>query len=356
MANLYITSSEIFSGKSALCVGIGLRLRADGLKPGYMKPVNISCPLCDGLAHDEDVIFARQVFDMPESPDLIGPVALTPAKFEQQLRGPEVNYEPRLLEAYKKLSANRDVMIMEGGRSLREGYIAGLPPKKVVELLDAQVLLTLKYDDTMMVDRALTAQDYFGARGNAAIINEVPRNRLDFVQEAVVPFLERHGIKVFGVLRVDPLLMAPTVAEIAEGLNAEILCCPDKTGELVEDMLVGAMSAESALSYFRRKTNKAVVTGGDRADIQMAALETSTRCLILTGNLYPNPQVINRAEELGVPVLLAATDSLSAIDTVSNFFGRSRFQQAQKMERFTDILNTYVDFTALYEKIGIKAR
>ena len=38
-------------------------------------------------------------------------------------------------------------------------------------------------------------------------------------------------------------------------------------------MLVGAMSVESALSYFRRKPNKAVITGGDRADIQLAALE-----------------------------------------------------------------------------------
>ena len=58
------------------------------------------------------------------------------------------------------------------------------------------------------------------------------------------------------------------------------------------------------MTYFRRKPNKAVITGGDRADIQLAALETSTRCLILTGNLYPSPAVLNRAEELCVPVLL----------------------------------------------------
>jgi BioD-like phosphotransacetylase family protein len=40
--------------------------------------------------------------------------------------------------------------------------------------------------------------------------------------------------------------------------------------------MVGAMSAENALSYFRRKAHKVVITGGDRPDIQLAALETST--------------------------------------------------------------------------------
>jgi BioD-like phosphotransacetylase family protein len=355
MSNLYITSSEVFSGKSALCVGTGMRMRADGLKVGYMKPVNINCPLCDGLAHDEDVVYAKQIFEMSEPFELIGPVALTPARFEQQLRGPEVDYEPKLKEAFAKISASRDVMVLEGGRSLREGYIAGLPPKKVVELLDAKVLVVLKYDDTLMIDRALAAQDYFGERMTSVVFNEVPRTRLEFVEEAVTPFLTRRGIQVLGALRLDPLLMAPTVIELAEGLNAEILCAPEKSIELVEHMLIGAMSAESALAYFRRKNNKAVITGGDRADIQMAALETSTRCLILTGNLYPSPAVIRRAEELEVPVLLTDLDTLSAVETTEGYFGRSRFQQAQKTERFMGMLNEYFDFAALYEILGVRA-
>ena len=44
MKTLYITSAETFSGKSALCVGLGMRFRKDGLKVGYMKPVNVNCP------------------------------------------------------------------------------------------------------------------------------------------------------------------------------------------------------------------------------------------------------------------------------------------------------------------------
>jgi BioD-like phosphotransacetylase family protein len=170
------------------------------------------------------------------------------------------------------------------------------------------------------------------------------------------PYLKRHGLPVLGMLPRDQMLAAPTVAELAEGLHAEILCAADRTGELVEHMLVGAMSAEAALTYFRRKPNKAVITGGDRADIQLAALETSTRCLVLTGNLYPSPVVLNRADELGVPVLLADLDTSSAIEVVGGCLGRSRFQQPKKIERFVAVLKEGLNFAALYESLDLKAK
>ena len=106
VANLYVTSAEIFSGKSAVCVGLGMRFREDGFSAGYMKPVNVDCPLCVGLGNDEDVLFAQQMFEMPESLDLIGPVALTPARLEQQLRGPETDYESKLKAAYDQIAAS----------------------------------------------------------------------------------------------------------------------------------------------------------------------------------------------------------------------------------------------------------
>ena len=59
---------------------------------------------------------------------------------------------------------------------------------------------------------------------------------------------------------------------------------------------------------------KALITGGDRSDIHLVALETATRCLILTGNLRPMPEVVRRAEELGVPVLLVRQNTLEVVE------------------------------------------
>ena len=65
-----------------------------------------------------------------------------------------------------------------------------------------------------------------------------------------------------------------------------------------------AVSASTGKKVLLRKArNKAVITGGDRADIQLAALETSTKCIVLTGDLYPNAIILARAQECGVPIV-----------------------------------------------------
>jgi uncharacterized protein len=354
MANLYITSAETYSGKSALCIGLGIRFRADGLKAGYMKPVNLNSLLHEGMAYDDDVVFARQVFEMSEPPTLLSPVALTASKVTQQLRGPEVNYEPALMEAFAAVSEGRDLLVLEGGRDCHEGYVAGLSPKRVVELLDARALMVLKYHETLLADRALEAQVYFGDALIGVVINETPPEGMEVVHNTIVPFLNRHGLPVLAVLPMEAALAAPTIAELADGLHAQVLAGASGLGQFVEHMIVGAMRAETALTYFRRVADKAVITGGDRADVQMAALQTSTRCLILSGNLYPSPTVVNRANEQGVPVLLTHMDTFAAAEIVNGYLGRSRFQQPQKVERFTALLNENMNFEALYKSLDLR--
>ena len=79
-----------------------------------------------------------------------------------------------------------------------------------------------------------------------------------------------------------------SVGELAKHLGGEIVNCPERSEELVENLMLGALSVDSGLDYFRRKTNKAVIARGDRPDLQMAALETSTKCLILSLTSIPS--------------------------------------------------------------------
>jgi BioD-like phosphotransacetylase family protein len=39
MQSLYVTSIQTFSGKTAICLGLGRRMQADGFKVGYFKPL-----------------------------------------------------------------------------------------------------------------------------------------------------------------------------------------------------------------------------------------------------------------------------------------------------------------------------
>ncbi len=104
-----------------------------------------------------------------------------------------------------------------------------------------------------------------------------------------------------------------SISELANCIQGEILNCPEQAGELVENLMVGAMCVDPAPLYFSQKPNKAVITRGDRADIQLGALETSTKCLILTGGTKPHASVVQRAEEKGVPILVVDKDTPSTL-------------------------------------------
>jgi uncharacterized protein len=354
MATLYITSTETFSGKSAMCVGLAKHFELAGYRTGYMKPVSTGARLAAGLV-DEDAEFFKQTFGLPDSLEDMVPIGIVPRMVEALLRGEEeIDFVGRLRAAYERVSTGRDIVILEGGVNLREGYLIGLPTPKVADLLDARELVVIKYrDDVQVLDDALTSKVRLGDSFLGVVLNVIPRQHMPFIQELVKPGLEARGVPVLAVLPQERLLLSISVRELAGFLNGQILNCADKADELVEHLMVGAMSVDSALTYFRRKPNKAVITGGDRPDIQLAALETSTKCLILTGNLKPSPIILGRAEEVGVPMILVRQDTLTTVEVIERFFGKTRFHLEKKVQRFQEMLQDRFDFDRLYKALEL---
>jgi BioD-like phosphotransacetylase family protein len=96
-----------------------------------------------------------------------------------------------------------------------------------------------------------------------------------------------------------------------------------------------------------------VFTGGDRTDLQAAALETSTTCLVLTGNLQPTSTIVKRAEELGVAILLVPDSTLEAVEKVEGVFGRTSLGQPEKLSRFQAMLSEHLDYAQLMKDLGV---
>ncbi|NEP82345.1 MAG: phosphotransacetylase family protein, partial [Okeania sp. SIO3B3] len=142
-------------------------------------------------------------------------------------------------------------------------------------------------------------------------------------------------------------LRSVTVAELVKQLNAQVLCRPDRLDLMVESLTIGAMNVSAAIKYFRKATNMAVVTGGDRTDIQLAALETSTHCLILTGQLPPDELVLRRAEYVEVPVLSVECDTLSTVEIIDRTFGSVRLHEPVKVECVNRLMAQDFDFEPL---------
>lgn len=354
---IYVTSTQTFSGKSALCVGLLRRFRHDGFVVGYMKPLSAAPRQFGQQVMDEDADFIRTTFELTDSVENITPVILTEQKVAEVLAGEKQEMAGQVRRAYETIAKGKDVVVLEGGGSLREGWIVDLAPPQVSILLNAQVLVVVPYDsDLQLLDDLITAQVRLGDSLLGGVINRVPMHRLDFVQDQVKPYVERHEIPIFAILPRERVLLSVSVFELCEGLGGEVLSAEGNLQELVEHLVVGAMGVDSALKYFRQMPNKAVITGGDRSDIQLAALETSTRCLILTGNIRPTPVIIGRAEDQGVPIILTPLDTMSTIELIEGFFGKTRFHQEKKIRSFEALLKEHMDFGALYQSLGLQSK
>jgi BioD-like phosphotransacetylase family protein len=341
--SIYVTSTQAFSGKSALCVGLLRRFQQSGLQVGYMKPVSTSARVVGDRLMDEDTHFVKYTFGLTDKVETMAPVLLTDQQVASVLAGEEDDFAVKVQSAFQTIAQGKDVMVLEGGASLREGWIVNLAPPHVADLLGARELIVVPYaNDLQLVDDLITARVRLGESLVGGVINSVPNRRMDFVETQVKPYVEGHGVPILAVLPKEQVLLSVSVTELREGLGGEILCSHNAVDELVEHLMVGAMNVDSAFSYFSRKANKAVITGGDRPDI------------ILTGGLRPSPMILGRAEEAGVPIILTHHDTLTAVEIIETFFGRTRFHQEKKVKRFERLLNEHMDFEALYAALGMR--
>ncbi len=355
MVTLYIASTESASGKTALCVGLGKRLQGEGFTVGYMKPVSLAARRLEGRVVDEDAEFIKKELQLQESVSDLVPIPLDSLAVESIMRKQKwLDYPKRLMDSYDRVSEGKDVMLIEGVHRLSAGGLVGLPASHVCQLLNAKSLTVIRYVDLLTLDSVLFYRQVLGDSMIGLVINGVSHRQMESAQEIAKPYLQREGILVYAILPEERFLKSVSVRQLGETLDADMVCCADKAEDLVENLMVGAMSSDIALSYFRRTPNKAVITGGDRSDIQLAALQTSTKCLILTGNLHPQDMILGMAEEHGVPIIVSKHDTLTTVQIIEGFFGRSRFQQEKKVKRFEQLLDEHFDFNALYIALGLK--
>ena len=146
MKSLYITSIERYSGKTAICLALGKQFQADGLRVGYLKPLSLQPWSMAGKVADEDAVFVKEILGLPEEAWELSPVVLTPEFLKVHLRGEtDDDLMKRVKQAYDSACSNRDMLILEGGGSLREGYVVGLATPFVAQEISSKVLALVKY-------------------------------------------------------------------------------------------------------------------------------------------------------------------------------------------------------------------
>jgi BioD-like phosphotransacetylase family protein len=354
MISLYVGSTGGYSGKSLVSMGLGHKLKKDGLVVGYFKPVGILPVKVNDVLTDNDAWRIFRALALKDPISEICPVVVTQELsvkgFLKDIKG----HLGKIVKSYQKLSKDKDVMLIGGYGSIYTGSVLGVQGLKVITRLKSKVIVIVKYEGDYVVDYVLQTKKDLGDKFIGVILNKVTPEYKQGVNDYIVPFLNRKGVDILGVLPYDPIVGSITVEELNDMLGGKVVCCHHRLNNLVEHFLIGAMQVDKAIEYFKRTRNNAVIVGGDRADIQLSAIESETECLILTGELYPGEIIISRAEQKNIPILVVRDDTYSVAKKLEKLSVRLRLRDKVKVERGMKLVTENVNFPLLYEKLGIK--
>ena len=351
MTPVLIASNGEASGKALVTIGLALALKARGYKVGYLKPFGRLPVVKAEEAFDEDALFIHKTLDLKEPLAITSPLVLSEDQEESLLHGESLLNEQftyinqTILTSFRSLKT-KDFVLLGGGLDLFDGASLKVSIFDLVDLLKAKVLFVDTWRGMITVDTILGAARLFGKQFLGSVINKIPESSLSFVMQSVAGFLNTRDVRLLGTFPRDRLLEAVTVGSIVEGLGGDVLCCERSLKEFVEHFVIGAMDSENALQYFSRLTNKAVITGAHRTDILLAALETSTRCIIITGGLRASDMIIGKAISKGIPIISVSGDTFSTVNGVEHLLDRILIREDGKAKRARELIESNFDLAS----------
>ncbi len=354
MVGVYIGSTAGYSGKNLIAMSLGLRLKKDGYKVGYMKPVGAVPRKADGQPGDEDAFFVQEVLGLRQDPRLVTPVVVTRDFTVRAFTEDIGDLMPGIVSAYEELSRDKDVMIIAGsGNVLGSGTYCGLDGVSVSRALGARSVVIDRYQNELKYDYVLRCKNALGDDLAGVILNDIPDSYRAEVDELMVPFFSRKGVEVLATIPSDPIMSAIKVSDLAERLGGKIISAHHKADRVVENFLIGTMQVENFLTHFMRHKNSAIIVGGDRSDVQLVALEGSCPCLILTGNLYPNDIILTRSEVLETPILVVREDTFSVAKKMETILSRHKLRDMIKVNHGVQLVNSALNYELFKNRLGL---
>jgi BioD-like phosphotransacetylase family protein len=351
---IYVASLEKLAGKSVLTISLAQLAMEKGMKVGYFKPIGVDCvPNPRGELVDEDAETMKTLLGL-EAEVEVCPLKLSGEGFLEHYRGKDPSrLRESILESYRAVSTGKDLMIIEGPHTLSTGSFLGCQVPRLAPLLKAELFLVLRYKGDSVVDDVLHARDYcehWGAKVSGVVLNRVETDKFRSAKEIVKPILEKEGLRILGLLPEDRMLSSLTVREVYETMGGELIAGKGGLENPVETVLVGAMTPESAIQYFRRVSNELIVTGGDRTDIVLAALEAGASGVILTGNLRPSVKVLPRADELKIPMIVVPQDTYTTLQQIQKIVGRIKPRDKARIAVAKRLLQENADWKTILHK------
>jgi len=339
MEKVIIASMRKSAGKTSAIVGIA---GAAKKKFAYIKPFGERMLYRKKRLWDYDSSLITALFGLKEDP-----VDMSIGFDHSKLRYmyDEEGTKKKLLETIAHVGSDREILFMEGGRDLSYGISVHLDTISLARYTGGKLFIVISGDGDSILDDLLFLKRHVNMAGvklNGVIINKV--QNLDEFQSTHLPVIQKTEIPVIGVLPYQSELTYFTVSYLAERLFAKVLCGEGGLTRVVKNIVIGAWSANVFLQNpLFKKENKLVITGGDRTDMILASLESDTSGIILTNNILPPSNIISKASERNIPLLMVFSDTYQTAKQIESLEPLLTKDDSDKVELLKGLIQKQVN-------------
>jgi len=338
MKKIVVASTGKSAGKTCLIVGLA---RALGGKFGYVKPIGDRLLYRKKRLWDHDAALFAMLWRLEAKPEDIT-IGFEHAKlrymYDRSATRDKIN------EMIAAVGEGREAVFIEAGFDLPFGSSVHLDAISLAKFADAPLVLVLGGGESTVLDELHFYKNYIDDEG--AALAGVVINRVQDLEDFEATYreeLDKLGIPVLGLLPKQDTLERLPVRFLVERLFARVLAGEQGIDREVAQVMLGAMSVSAVMNHplFERR-NKLIITSGDRSDMILAALQSDTSCLVLTNNQMPPANVLSKASEAKVPVLLVPWDTFTTVQKVSELEALLTVESEDKMALLGEIVAQHI--------------
>lgn len=352
---VFVASPEPMTGKSAVAFGLVEALAARSERVGVFRPVHRT-----GSTREVGVeLLTSHPAVNQRVEDACG------VESELALSDPDTAHE-RILARYHELAEEHSALVILG--SDYEGVVNPTELQfnaEVAANLRAPVVMVLSgFERTPEEIAALAAVSHhefagYHAAPIAVVITRVAEDALESTRAAVDERLPE-DVLVYAIPE-SPVLMAPTVRELAEAVDGTLMAgSEERLGRVAIGTVTAAMGLPNVL--IRLTENCTVVAPGDRPELlpglllaQQSGTYPTMSSIILTGGHQIPPEISRLLEGVpsDLPLISTPRDTFDASVRVSRTRGYISPESPQKLDAARRAFADHVDADALLERIDV---
>ncbi len=300
--SIYITTIEPNSGKSLISLGILRMMLNQSSKVGYFRPIINKGENNEFDNHTNTAINYFNldidykdcfVYEQSEVVELI-----SEGKTDEVIHN--------IIKKYKNLEATYDYVLIEGTDFSGDGGFTEVDVNLMIaKNLGVPVLIVgagngkkkKDFINTMQITYNSFVQKEVDVIG--LIANKTEVDEIEYIKTELHKSIPK-SVQIDVIPKVNYLAF-PTVKEVVEALNGEVLFGEQFLNNSIGSYSTGAMQLRNYIT--RIKKNALVITPGDRADIILGALQANASSnypkiagIILTGGLIPEDSILKLIE------------------------------------------------------------